>query len=74
MIKIYLHLYSKGEDHGDAGYYEFQIVPSQGEYITDNEKLYKVEMVIHAPGNDSAAAEIFAVKVDLEEELSENIS
>lgn len=69
MKSIFVHLHDEGEANWENRYHDFGRIPVEGEYLSIDIGWYKVELVVHTPFSMEMSAEIYAVKVDYNEEI-----
>lgn len=76
MKKVFLHLHNQGESDWENSYYQFDRIPVEGEYVTTevNGEWHKVKMVVHTPFDKEVCAEVYAVKVDHNEEMKSKLN
>ncbi|QTB25217.1 hypothetical protein [Lysinibacillus sphaericus] len=72
METVFVHLHDKNDFNYVNEYYQFKRVPVEGEYLVTNVDgdWYKVELVVHTPTSKEMIAELYAVKVDHNEEIN----
>jgi len=74
MKSVFVHLHDAGDVNWDNRYFDFDRIPVEGEYLSTDVDWYKIELVVHTPLSMEMSAEIFAVKVDFNEEMKRKLN